>query len=408
MQPGCLSIRPVLARVGRVRASALAWLALGGTIAYLIIDVLLAFLRPHYSLIYNAESDYGRGPWSWVMDLNFLLRCALSMAAVGALHKATPQARSRTGLALLFAWATCSGLLAFFPDDLEGQPLRGSGTVHLALAFLAFCCVTAATITISVGLRRDPRWHRARPLLLASSIAGAAAFLLLCHTAGHQHAPGGLYERVFLGLELAWIAAATGRIVSGRPSTPAPADRAADQHVLSGHAPMAQRRSVPAGALGPDHPDRDALAPGVGDDICGAAEAARWLPVPDRPQLIRVADHELAGGHVRLGGGLSEGHLADLSGPRQQGVVFSESPRRQSGSVLLRGNDRLDPPTGIQHRAGEDLIGPVSQAGQPCHRTRLLVQGAGDRVTYQAGRGTGQATMTGNGYASHPILLATA
>jgi hypothetical protein len=46
--------------------------------------VLLGFLRPRYSLLYNAESDYGRGPWYWVMDLNFLLRCALSLAAAGA------------------------------------------------------------------------------------------------------------------------------------------------------------------------------------------------------------------------------------------------------------------------------------------------------------------------------------
>jgi len=47
----------------------LAWLAIGGGIAYVAIDVVLRFLRPGYSLLYNAESDYGRGPWYWVMDL---------------------------------------------------------------------------------------------------------------------------------------------------------------------------------------------------------------------------------------------------------------------------------------------------------------------------------------------------
>ncbi|HEV2259422.1 MAG TPA: DUF998 domain-containing protein, partial [Streptosporangiaceae bacterium] len=51
------------------------------------IDVLLAFLRPGYSLIYNAESDYGRGSWYWVMDLNFLLRCALSLVLATALSR---------------------------------------------------------------------------------------------------------------------------------------------------------------------------------------------------------------------------------------------------------------------------------------------------------------------------------
>ena len=52
----------------------LAWLAIGGGIAYVAIDVVLRFLRPAYSLLYNAESDYGRGPWYWLMDFNFLLR----------------------------------------------------------------------------------------------------------------------------------------------------------------------------------------------------------------------------------------------------------------------------------------------------------------------------------------------
>ena len=60
------------------RAKPLARLAVAGVAGYVAIDILLAFLRPGYSLIYNAESDYGRGPWSWVMDLNFVLRCALS------------------------------------------------------------------------------------------------------------------------------------------------------------------------------------------------------------------------------------------------------------------------------------------------------------------------------------------
>ena len=204
-------------REGWPHAGSLARLALAGVIAYVAIDVLLAFLRPDYSLLYNAESDYGRGAWSWVMDLNFLLRCALSLAAVGALSGAArPDARIRGGLTLLAAWAVCSGLLAFFADDLEGQPVRGSGIIHLALAFVAFCCVTVATIMISASLRRDPRWHRTGPVLLAISLAGAAAFVLLAAAAGHKHAPGGLYERIFLGLELAWIAAAAARIATAR------------------------------------------------------------------------------------------------------------------------------------------------------------------------------------------------
>jgi hypothetical membrane protein len=205
------------ARDGRARARLLARSALAGVIAYVAIDAVLAFLRPSYSLIYNAESDYGRGPWFWVMDLNFLLRCALSLAIVGALARVTrPDGLARGGRVLLVIWAVCSGLLAFFADDLEGQPVHVSGLVHLALAFIAFPCVAVGTILISSSLRSDPAWRSAGAVLLAVSVAGAAAFLLLGTAFGHTHAPGGLYERIFLGLQLLWIALAACFIFARR------------------------------------------------------------------------------------------------------------------------------------------------------------------------------------------------
>ncbi|HXW46042.1 MAG TPA: DUF998 domain-containing protein [Streptosporangiaceae bacterium] len=205
-------------------AKTLGWCALAGVIAYVAVDVLLRFLRPGYSLLYNAESDYGRGPWFWVMDLNFLLRCALSLAVVGALARVprvdSRDSRATGGRVLLVIWAVCSGLLAFFADDVEGQPLNASGLVHLTLAFVAFVCVAVGTILISASLRSDPGWRPTGTVLLVISALGAAAFLLLASAAGHKHAPGGLYERIFLGLELLWIA------LAGYRSARLPADRA--------------------------------------------------------------------------------------------------------------------------------------------------------------------------------------
>jgi hypothetical protein len=55
-------------------------------------------------------------------------------------------------------------------------------------------------------------------MLLLVSLAGAAAFLLLGTAAGHQHAPGGLYERIFLGLQFLWMALAAGCVIAKRPS----------------------------------------------------------------------------------------------------------------------------------------------------------------------------------------------
>ena len=212
-------VSPPRQRPVRAHAKPLAWFALAGIVVYVAIDVLLAFLRPGYSLIYNAESDYGRGPWYWVMDLNFLLRCALSLAVAGALYQVLrPDGRVRGGLALLVTWAVCSGLLAFFADDPEGTPQHGSGVVHLLLAFIAFTAITVGAILISAGLRSDPAWRRSAPALLAISVAGAVAYLLLGAALKHHHAPGGLYERIFLGLELLWMAVAAVAIAR-RPAS---------------------------------------------------------------------------------------------------------------------------------------------------------------------------------------------
>ena len=53
-------------------------------------------------------------------------------------------------------------------------------------------------------------------VLLVVSLAGVVAFLLLGSATGHKHAPGGLYERIFLGLELLWIAVAAVHIATMR------------------------------------------------------------------------------------------------------------------------------------------------------------------------------------------------
>ena len=213
------TVSPPRQRPAPSRAKPLAQFTLAGIVVYVAIDILLAFLRPGYSLIYNAESDYGRGPWYWVMDLNFLLRCALSLAIAAALSRVLrPDGRAR-GLALVVTWAVCSGLLAFFADDPEGTPQHGSGVVHLVLAFIAFTCITIGLIMISASMMSDPAWRPVAPVLLGISIAGALAYLLQGTALRHHHAPGGLYERIFLGLELLWIAIAAIAIARRTPET---------------------------------------------------------------------------------------------------------------------------------------------------------------------------------------------
>jgi hypothetical protein len=68
------------------RARAVAAAAIGGIALYVLIDVALVFLRPGFSVLRSAESDHGSsGHDAWVMDADFLLRMAVSLAVVWAL-----------------------------------------------------------------------------------------------------------------------------------------------------------------------------------------------------------------------------------------------------------------------------------------------------------------------------------
>ena len=191
-------------------AAAAASAVLIGVVLYALIDTALLFLRPQFSILHNAESDYGSsGSWAWLMDLNFLLRGLLSLAAVRAISLATPDAhksgRFRLGQALLSLWAVSSALLAFFPDDPVGTPTRWQSYVHLVLAFIAFFAVVVGAILVAQTLRALPGWQPVRVPVAVLPWVALIPLLLLGRTHFRPHSLGGLYEKIFLAIELVWL-----------------------------------------------------------------------------------------------------------------------------------------------------------------------------------------------------------
>jgi len=180
--------------------------AIGGIVAYVAIDVALVFLRPHFSVLHNAESDYGsKGRYAWLMDLNFVLRCLLSLAVVRALALTVERPRLRPALGLLAVWAICSGLLGFFPDDPVGTRTQGLAKVHLALAGVAFVAVALGTRLATRALRVEKRWRPVIAPLAVLSWGAVVPIVLLGRSHLRPHTLGGLYEKLFLALELAWL-----------------------------------------------------------------------------------------------------------------------------------------------------------------------------------------------------------
>ncbi|TFD11673.1 DUF998 domain-containing protein [Cryobacterium sp. TMT1-2-2] len=203
-------------RMSSLRHS-LATVAMVGVVLYVLIDVVLQFLPPHYSPISDAESNLAVGPYGWIMNVNFLGRALFCIAAVAAIALAyralLPPRRDGVlgvGLGLFLVGGASSAVLAFFPTDVSAahaSTLETSttvGAIHLAVATAGFVSALIAILVLTIWLRVN----RFLPQALPWAVAFAALTLtgLLAVVAASIWAPGvvGLAERLALVGILGW------------------------------------------------------------------------------------------------------------------------------------------------------------------------------------------------------------
>jgi len=180
-----------------------------GIAVYVVLDIVAQLLPPHYSPIRQAESDLGVGPYGWVMDVNFVVRGALSLAFAYGLYRAWPTTSRapKLSLVLIGAWGIGAFILALNPADVSG-PTTLHGTIHVVTGFLAFLFVTVGVLGVSYSMPDLFPWKSVRPY--ARAIALCTAIALVVMFVGTRFPPieqnlYGLLERVFLGLALVWM-----------------------------------------------------------------------------------------------------------------------------------------------------------------------------------------------------------
>ena len=199
---------PTSAQVCRAFATA----ALALVLLYVLIDVVLQFLPPHYSVLSYAESDLAVGPFGGAMNLNFLARAVMSGCVVVAVALTAPASRLRlAGSVLLMLAGLCSAALVFFPTDVNrpGEfgmtPRTTVGLVHVVFATSGFLAVllAMALLTRWIGRTRAVRGFFVVALvglgLLAASLAVCAQVV-------------GLTERLCLVGILGWTFALCWRL----------------------------------------------------------------------------------------------------------------------------------------------------------------------------------------------------
>lgn len=180
-------------------------------VAYVVIDVVLQLLPPHYSPIADAESNLAVGPFGWVMDVNFLSRAAMTFCVLIVVSGIRPASMKRRIGSLLLGFAgLCSAALVFFPTDVNGPgefgiaPTTTIGTIHVAFATTGFLLALAAMILLTIWMRRAPELRGVRRA--ATVFLGIAVLGLLSLALSIAFVPTvlGLTERICLAGILGW------------------------------------------------------------------------------------------------------------------------------------------------------------------------------------------------------------
>jgi hypothetical membrane protein len=175
-----------------------------GVLIYVVVDLVLQFLPPHYSPISQAESDLAIGPYGWIMSLNFFGRGITCAAVIVAIEATGSPARRRTvGVWLLGAAGLCSALIAFFPTDIPADggiaPSTAHGIIHVIGASSGFVLALASFWVLTFWL---PARRQATTAFLGVASAGLVFLAVAIATVPDVL---GLAERVCLLGILGWV-----------------------------------------------------------------------------------------------------------------------------------------------------------------------------------------------------------
>jgi hypothetical membrane protein len=193
-----------------LKSKKLASFTIVGIVIYILMDILVQLLPPHYNPLIQAESDLAVGPYGYIMNINFIVRGLLSIALILSIcHSADQKYRTRIGIGFLSIWGICSLLLAFFNTDIFSfsQPnvhLTFHGKMHLILAAIAFICAPIGQILVTISFRKMPLLNSFIIPSIILSLFTLLSFIIMVPI--DMKTPYlGLTERIFIGFTLLWF-----------------------------------------------------------------------------------------------------------------------------------------------------------------------------------------------------------
>lgn len=173
--------------------------------------LLMHFLRPDYAPVNHMISDYGVGPYGWIMSTAFIaMSIGIATLVIGLVRGGPSSTPARLGTILLAIASIGLVVSAIFPTDLV-PPSTRTGRIHTMSFLVNVISIMLASILLSVSFGSQPCWRpfQRTAAILASLIV--IAFILQFLTL-HRGMPYGLTNRFFVIVLFAWMFAISVRL----------------------------------------------------------------------------------------------------------------------------------------------------------------------------------------------------
>jgi len=164
---------------GRARVTMfLALVALVGIAVKFLTIAALHFVRPDVNLVVEPISNYGVGPYGFLLTVADIGSVVATLALVFGLYLGmVPSARSYVGLILLGLTGVAELSAGIFPIDV-GAEVTTAGTIHNIAGNISFFCFPIAAILLSLRMGKDEQWQSLRRPALAWSIVVVLTVIL--------------------------------------------------------------------------------------------------------------------------------------------------------------------------------------------------------------------------------------
>jgi uncharacterized protein DUF998 len=184
----------------------LTTLALISIAYFVVVVVILHFLRPDVDPLHRPTSEYAVGRYGFLMTTAFLSMSVASLSLLVGLYRGiSSAAQSRIGLFLLGVWGAGVLVAMSFHIDPEGTEQTLSGIIHRINGPLIFLSLTIGVLLISKSFSRDANWRTAYRYARPISLIMFAIFLVTVVNVATGSGFEGLCQRVFLLTFVAWF-----------------------------------------------------------------------------------------------------------------------------------------------------------------------------------------------------------